>query len=273
MPDRTWSWWGALAAVVGCAALSGGCAHSEDEWRAKLQRVHELEAELGRERGQRGDASKARDEASSRLEKLERELREAGIEPGTLQSNVEVQARALEEHRRRAEQRAAARKRFAILRDRLAPLAKDGVTVGVRRNRVVVTLPGDALFDAGRESLRRAGKDLLVKIAEVIRGEPTLERRAWQVEGHVDSAKLGGAFRDGLGLSAMRAREVAALLRDPVARGGGGLRARQWSAAGLGDADPIAANDTPEGKAKNRRCELVLLAAPEETLDLADLGK
>jgi chemotaxis protein MotB len=258
---------------LACATLTSGCAHSEAEWQAKVARVADLEAELGRERAQRGDASKARDEASTRLDKIERELREAGIDPAALKGNVEVQARAMEEHRRSAEQRAAAKARLAILRDRLAPLAKDGVVVGVRRGRVVITLPGDTLFDKGRESIRRPGKDLLAKVAEVIRGAPALTRRAWEVAGHLDSAKPGGAFKDGLGLSAMRAREVVAALRDPVSRGGGGLGAIRWTIAGLGDTDPVTSNDTAEGKARNRRCEHVLVPTPEETLDLADLGK
>lgn len=267
----SWSWCLACVALVACSAP--GCAHSEDEWRAKVREVDDLKAQLGRAEAQRGSASKARDDAGARLDKIERDLREAGVEPDAIKANVELSARAVEEHRLRAEQRAAAKKRLTVLRDRLAPLAKEGVVASVRHNKIVVTMPGDAMFDANRETLRREGRDLLAKVAEVIRGEPSLERRAWQVAGHLDAGKPGGAFRDAWGLSAMRAREVAALLREPVTKGGGGLRAAQISVAGYADADPIAASDTPENKAKNRRCELVLVPSPEETVDITDLGK
>lgn len=263
MSLRTLSCW------LACAVLASGCAHSEDEWRAKVREVDDLKVQLGREQS----AGKARDEAGARLEKLEKDLREAGIDPEIMKSNAELQARALEEYRRRTEQLAAAKKRFAALKDRLAPLAKDGVTVAARHNRVVISLPGDVVFDNGRETIRREGKDLIAKVAEVIRSDPGLEKRPWQVAGHLDSGKPGGAFRDGYGLSAMRAREVLALLKEPVGRGGGGLRATQWTAIGYGDGDPVADNGTPEGKARNRRCEIVLPPTPEETLDLGEIGK
>lgn len=267
-------WWSSVLAVASLAALfAAGCAHSEDEWRAKVREVEGLRARLDREQAQHDSASKARDDAGAKLSKIERELREAGIDPAMLGDNVELQARALEEHRRRAEQASAMRQRLALLRDRLSPLGKERVAVLVRHNRLTIRVAGDALFDAGRDSLRREGRDLLVKIAEVIRSEPLLDKRAFQVIGHVESGRPGGAFKDGLGLSAMRAREVVSLVREPVARGGGGLVGARWSAAGQGDGDPIDRADTPEAKAKNRRCEIVLVPAAEESVDITEAGK
>ena len=52
---------------------------------------------------------------------------------------------------------------------------------------------------------------------------------------------------------------------------GGGLSPKRWSASGYGQTDPIAANDTPEGRGKNRRVELILMPDVEEMLDLKSL--
>lgn len=61
---------------------------------------------------------------------------------------------------------------------------------------------------------------------------------------------------------------------EPVADGaasGGNLNPRRWSASGYGQTDPIVANDSPEGRAKNRRVELILMPDVEEMLDLKSL--
>ena len=54
-------------------------------------------------------------------------------------------------------------------------------------------------------------------------------------------------------------------------RHGGNLNPKRWSASGYGQTDPIVANDTPEGRGKNRRVELVLMPDVEEMLDLKSL--
>jgi chemotaxis protein MotB len=52
---------------------------------------------------------------------------------------------------------------------------------------------------------------------------------------------------------------------------GGGLSPKRWSASGYGQTDPIAGNETPEGRGKNRRVELILMPDVEEMLDLKSL--
>jgi chemotaxis protein MotB len=53
--------------------------------------------------------------------------------------------------------------------------------------------------------------------------------------------------------------------------GGSSLNPKRWSASGYGQTDPIASNDTPEGRGKNRRVELILMPDVEEMLDLKSL--
>ena len=66
----------------------------------------------------------------------------------------------------------------------------------------------------------------------------------------------------------MRARSVLVLLTTPADKGGGGLDEHRWSAAGYGSTDPVAENDSDEGRKQNRRVELVVQPNVEEMLNL-----
>lgn len=257
-----------FAAVVAAA----GCGHSEDEWQAKLREIVTLKDQLAAEQALHRKAKAEIEEAEAKIEELKRQLKAAGVDISNLNANLEQQARALEDYKRRAEQLEQIRKRFELLRDRLQSLTKLGLAVTVRNNRMVIQLPGDVLFDSGRETLKKEGVEILGQVAEVIRNDTGLSMRSFQVAGHTDDAPLTrGRFKDNWGLSVMRAREVLAFLVKPIDKGGGGLNPARWSAAGYGSTDPVKPNDTPEGKQANRRCELVVLPNVEEMLDLKAL--
>ncbi len=151
-----------------------------------------------------------------------------------LNANLEQQARALEDFpARRAQQLEDIKKRFEVLLDKLQALTKlAGLSVTVRNNRMVIQLPGDVLFDSGRETLKKEGQEILLKVAEVIRNDSGLSARSFQVAGDTDNAPLaGGRFKDNWGLSVMRAREVLAFLLQPEDKAGGGLKPERWSAS------------------------------------------
>jgi chemotaxis protein MotB len=259
-------------AFVAAAAVSG-CGHSEEEWQAKVRELDDFKTRLDAEQSQAKRARADLDESTAKIEQLKQQLKTAGVDVSNLNANLETQARAIDEYRRHVEQVDAARRRLELLRSKLSPLAKQGLMVTVRNNRVTVQLPGDTLFDGGGETLKREGREMLLRIAEVIRSDPSLSARAFQVAGHIDVGPPGGHFKDAFGLSLMRAREVLALLVQPADKGGGGLNPSRWSAAGYGAADPIKSNDTPEGKQANRRCEIIVQPAIEEVLDLRALGQ
>jgi chemotaxis protein MotB len=249
---RMVSWFVLSASLLG--SVAAGCGYSEDEMQAKVREIDSLKTQLAAEQERNKKARGEIDEQAAKIEQLKQQLKAAGVDISNLNANLEQQARALEDYRRRAEQLEAIKKRFELLRDKLQALTKLGLNVTVRNNRMVIQLPGDVLFDSGRETLKKEGEQILSKVA-----------------GHTDNAPLGGGrFKDNWGLSVMRAREVLAFLITPGDKGGG-LNPSKWSAAGFGDTDPIKSNDSPEGKQANRRCELVVVPNVEEMLDLKSL--
>lgn len=101
------------------------------------------------------------------------------------------------------------------------------------------------LFDIGKDAIKPESEKVLTEIAALLKGDPALKLR---IEGHTDNV---GKPADNLALSARRAESVKKWL---VAKG---TNAARLESAGLGDTKPVAANTNDEGRAKNRRVELV----------------
>lgn len=266
-------------------AMLTGCGYSEDEWQAQLAKYNQLNTQYDQEKQAHaetralldGEMKKVAD-LSSELEKmgvnmesLNEQLQQTGTEKEQMAASLGELKRALEEYKARAAQLERIKARFETLRQKLQKLVTLGLKVEIRRNRMVIRLPGDVLFASGKAQLQKSGEDVLRQVAEVIRNDKTLSKRYFQIAGHTDNKPLkGGRFGDNWGLSAMRAREVLLYLIAPVdaKEGGGGLDPTRLHAAGYGETDPVESNDTEEGRQANRRVELVLQPDVEEMLDL-----
>lgn len=276
-----------LSVLIGLLII--GCGYSEDEWQAQLSRYGDLEAEHANTKkelaGSSAELTKSQQRVQDLLSELERmgvdveqlasRLQQEGTEKERLVADLDEMKRALEEYKRRADQLERIKKRFEVLRAKLQKLTNLGLKVQIRHNRMVISLPGDVLFASGSDELREEGTQVLGAVAEVVRGDKQLNARYFQVAGHTDNKPLryNKKFVDNWGLSAMRARQVLVYLIAPVdaKEGGGGLNSKRLHAAGYGETDPVAANDSDAGLQANRRVELVLMPDVEEMLDLKSL--
>ncbi len=260
---------GVLVTLILALLGATGCGYSEDEMRAKVREIESLKKQLDGEEARNKQFQKDLDETRAKVEQLKEQLSSMGVDFASMKKDMEEQARALAEYKKRAAQLEAIKGRFELLRAKLQALTKLGLKVVIRNNKMVIQLPGDVLFDSGRETLRKEGKEILLQVAGVIRNDKTLSKRDFQVAGHTDNKPYRmGVFKDNWGLSVMRAREVLAYLIDEDE---GGLSPKRLSAAGYGDTDPLTNNDSPEGRQSNRRVELVVLPALEEMISLESL--
>ena len=266
--------WTAFLSTILLSLILSGCGHSEEEWQVKLKEIDELKTQLQAERQSHQKTQDDYNSAKAEIEELKERLKQAGVDVQQLNASLAEQRKALEEFKRRAEQLESIRKRFELLRSKLDSLVKLGLSVSVRNNRMVISMPGDVLFDSGKTDLKKEGEDILRQVASVIRSDAQLNSRTFQVAGHTDNRPLGGGpYKDNWGLSLMRARQVLIFLISPVDKEGGGLNPMRWSASGYGDTDPIVPNNTPENMRQNRRVELVVLPNVEEMLDLQSLTR
>ncbi len=247
------------------------CGHTDLEMAEKQAQIDKLSADL-KDAQQRDadDLAKFR-EAQAQINSMNQQIADAHM-------SAEKMQQALAEYKQRADQLAAIEGRFRQLRSRLELLTKVGLKVVVRNNRMVIQLPGDVLFDSGKDQLKAQGKEVLAQVAEVIRGDGDLSRRNFQVAGHTDDQQYPthGPFGDNWGLSLARARQVLLFMIAPAGGKvkGGGLDPKHWAASGYGETDPQAGtveHQTSEEMGRNRRVELVLQPNVEEMINLNNI--
>ena len=127
---------------------------------------------------------------------------------------------------------------------------KKSIDIEVDQNEVTIRMMGEATFDTGQAKLRKEFVPLLLKIGEVLgktRGEII-------IAGHTDNVPLiGGQFKSNLGLSMARAGSVAEYLLKSTS-----IDPKKLSTMGFGKYRPLTSNDTPEGRKKNRRVEIIV---------------
>jgi len=129
------------------------------------------------------------------------------------------------------------------------------VTISKLQNRLSVNLVQEILFPSGSADLSDAGKKVISQVGDVLKG---VEDKDIRIEGHSDNvqltANLQQKFPSNWELSAARAANVVRYLQDNV-----GIAGAKLSIGAYSYYRPVAANDTEEGRAKNRRIQIVLV--------------
>jgi chemotaxis protein MotB len=121
---------------------------------------------------------------------------------------------------------------------------------------LIISLAADAFFEPASAVVRiEESRAVLQKVASLL-SAPDMAGRKFRIEGHTDDVPTDprGPYLTNWELSTARATNVLHYLVDF------GVNERQFQAAGFADTVPLAANDTPEGRAYNRRVDIVLLS-------------
>lgn len=214
----------------------------EEELRDSVAR---LEEELRTLEARHGRAESRFEEARDEVYRLEAILNERGSEYRRLQQQLQS-LRAIEREVRQRNQI------YEDVLERFQSLIDGGrLSVSIDRGRMVIQLPQDVLFPSGSATLSSAGRGTLSEVAAVL---AELDDRRFQVEGHTDDVPISTArFGSNWELSSARALSVVHLLVD------NGVPPESISGAGYGEFQPVASNETPEGRRRNRRIEIVML--------------
>jgi chemotaxis protein MotB len=270
----------ALAALSLASCVSKGTydesVRSAEQARADLAKetreaageVARLRAHVAELEGGRASMQKELDDAAFVDARLAQEIDKLGGDSRILRADNGKLSDALEaSHRRLSElerAHAAAEQRAALYRDlavKLQSMVDAGdLAISLRDGRMVLRMSNDVLFDSGHAELKPNGKRALSELADVLR---TLSNRRFQVAGHTDNEPIRrSAFKTNWELSAARALEVVSFL---VSKG---IDARDLSAAGYGEFDPVETNETRDGRARNRRTEITLQPNIDEMVTL-----
>ncbi len=195
------------------------------------------------------EAEQAAQEAARQKAQAEKASAEALAQQQAAQAAAEqaardrAEAQAETEKARQAAAQAEAEK--AQLRAQL--LAQLNSILQTRDSaRGLIVNMSDVLFDTGSSTLKPGAREKLAKISGILLAHPGL---TMQIEGHTDSV---GSDEFNQQLSERRADTVRDFLAEQ------GVPASSISARGFGKTQPVASNDTPEGRQRNRRVELVV---------------
>lgn len=135
-----------------------------------------------------------------------------------------------------------------------------GLTIEQRNGKVYVSMENKLLFQTGSWAVNEEGKKAIVLVGKVLSDNPDI---SVLIEGHTDNDKILGAIGGGVennwDLSTKRATAIVNILSENK-----GINKQNLTAAGRGEFAPLMSNDTPEGKAKNRRIEIVLTPKLDE---------
>lgn len=215
--------------------------------------------------------------SSGKYEKLETDKNQeiAGLqnEKGTLQAQTE----ALEKEKATLQEQIAALEKAkqaleassqqnqaqydALVKKLSAEVEQGQLQVRQYKNMLSVDVAEKIFFDSGRAELKESGKAVLAKVGEALK---SYNDKVIRVVGYTDNVPIAKSmqriFPSNWELSVARATNVVRFLQ------GAGVPPERMVAAGRGEYSPIAENDTPEGRQKNRRIEIMLIeqAAADE---------
>jgi chemotaxis protein MotB len=183
------------------------------------------------------DCKLAKDAAARRMEELNQAMRANGI--------------SMKEIKRKAA-------------DALIQFANAGVDVSYKNGLVYISLQDALLFDPGKAKLGKNGQEALAVVAQVLNDNPNL---LIYVIGNTDSVKVTQAkgFTDNWSLSTERANSVVRVLRDQYQ-----VSMDRVTAAGRSKFNPVADNSTEEGRAANRRTDIILNPDLSRLWDMID---
>ena len=199
--------------------------------KAELAEANSSNAQAQSVKGQADDDAKQA--TKGQLAQARGQLANASVQLAGREQQLEVEKKAHADADKRA-------------KDALDRLAATVGTIKQESRGMVITLSGSVLFASNKDALLPSAQERLGQVADALK---TQEDRQIIVEGHTDSQGSAGANQ---GLSDRRARSVVSFL---VSRG---VPADQIRADGLGSSRPIADNASVEGRANNRRVEIIV---------------
>ena len=129
------------------------------------------------------------------------------------------------------------------------------LTISNLEGQLSVNLLNKILFDSGKTTIKKDGKKVLKSLGDVLNKFPD---KALQIAGHTDNVQISSRLKErypsNWELSTARATSVVHFLQEKV-----GLPGERLIAAGYSEYQPVASNDTPEGRAQNRRIQILLV--------------
>ena len=150
---------------------------------------------------------------------------------------------------------------LASVKDALLGFSSEDLTVTEKDGKVYVSLSDKLLFESGKAIVNQQGKVALGKLAEVLNKQTEIDV---YIEGHTDNVPSHTAvFQDNWDLSVIRATSVVRILTETYS-----VNPLQIQPCGRGEFKPVDTNESAEGRAHNRRTEIIMAPRLDKLLQL-----
>ena len=160
-----------------------------------------------------------------------------------------------------ARQDSIAKRMNDILRNALLGFNSDELTVEIKNGKVYISMSDKLLFKSGSAAVENKGQEALEIVARVLEKNQDFDIL---IEGHTDNVPIKTAqYADNWDLSVARATSIVRILADKY-----NLEPKRLTASGKGEFSPRASNETTQGKAQNRRTEIILSPRLNELMEL-----
>lgn len=254
-----------LSGLTLLAACASACGVSQAEYNARLTDLEKTQAELGQRQTELGNLQARYDEQRRELESRDDEIARLRNDAAKLAGNLQATQQEMQALRRAHVQAQQRNELYRTLMARLREAIGAGtLAVEVRKGKMLVKLGDQILFDPGQAILKPEGQAALRQVAQALKEIPD---RDFLVAGHTDNQPIrNSAFGSNWELSTERAVTVVRFLQ------GEGVDPRRLAAAGYSEFDAVADNATPQGRAQNRRIEIVVMPRMDELpgIDLSE---
>lgn len=149
------------------------------------------------------------------------------------------------------------------LKGALKDVNDEDVNINVEGSAVFISISDKMLFRSGSYDIMPRAKEVLGKVAEVIKAQPDV---SFMVEGHTDNKAIStSVIRDNWDLSVLRATAVVRVLQKSY-----GVDPSRMIAAGRSQYVPVAGNETSAGRSQNRRTRIVILPQLDQFFKLME---
>jgi chemotaxis protein MotB len=174
---------------------------------------------------------------------------------------AERQRRIEELERIIAEQDSIAKRLNRLLKEALLGFKSDELTIEIKNGKVYVSMSDKLMFKSGSAKVESKGREALAILGRVINQNTEFEIL---IEGHTDNVPISTSrYKDNWDLSVDRATSMVRILADEHK-----VDETRMTAAGRGEFMPRASNDSAEGRAKNRRTEIILSPKLDELMNM-----
>ncbi|WP_226389091.1 OmpA family protein [Penaeicola halotolerans] len=206
-------------------------------------------------------------EQQARLQAIENDLEATRIRNEELSKNLLAREKRVQELEKiLADQENAVKALRDKIKQALLGFQDSDLSVEIRNGKVYVSLAEQLLFSSGSIVVDPKGANALKQLAQAIKDNPDI---SIMVEGHTDNVPIRGNnqyLKDNWDLSVLRATSITRILT------ANGVSQNQVLATGRGEYSPVTVNTTPEGRAKNRRTEIILTPNLDDLLKILDGG-